>query len=112
MPAPMDNGAMLRKQVGQRIRQLRRSLGLTQQQLAARAGITPKLLGELERGKGNPTLETLASLAAALGVTCAAFFPQEPLPSNLYALSDREALVVREALAILDEKLKNPKGSS
>lgn len=86
MPPPMDRLWEVRKQLGQRIRYLRKSLGLTQQQLAARAGITPRLLGQLERGKGNPTLETLANVATALGVSC--------------------------AIAILDEKLKRSKDGS
>lgn len=55
-------------QVGRRLRALRKRAGLTQAQLAERAGITPDYLGRIERGQGAVTLETLDRIASALGV--------------------------------------------
>ena len=40
--------------------------GLTQKQLAARAGITQTVLSRTESGAGNPTLGLLEEIAAAL----------------------------------------------
>jgi transcriptional regulator with XRE-family HTH domain len=53
---------------GQRLRQLRREQGLSRQELAARAGISPGTVARLERGP-RPACRgrTLARLAAALG---------------------------------------------
>jgi len=41
---------------------------MTQEQLAEGADISLKHLGEIERGRGNPTLTTLEALAKALHV--------------------------------------------
>ena len=56
------------RQVGKRIRELRKRADLTQFKLAERAGITPDYLGRIERGRGAVTLETLERIASALGV--------------------------------------------
>jgi DNA-binding XRE family transcriptional regulator len=42
--------------------------GLTQEQLAVRAGMSQQYISDLERGKLNPTIVTLYELATALGV--------------------------------------------
>jgi transcriptional regulator with XRE-family HTH domain len=59
---------------GKRIRGLRRSKDLTQEQLAELAGISLQNMGEIERGKGNPTLVTLEKLSAALGEDLSSIF--------------------------------------
>lgn len=56
-------------QLGRKIRILRDALGMTQEKLAEEVNISLKHLGEIERGRGNPTLTTIVSLAAALHVT-------------------------------------------
>jgi transcriptional regulator with XRE-family HTH domain len=58
--------AHLRSRLGNRLRELRRTRTLSQEQLAARAGLSYKFVGEVERGLGNPTVDTLAALADAL----------------------------------------------
>jgi transcriptional regulator with XRE-family HTH domain len=47
--------------VGERVR-----LGLTQEELAARAGTTQARISEIERGVGNTTMDTLERVLAAL----------------------------------------------
>jgi transcriptional regulator with XRE-family HTH domain len=56
------------KVVGANARKARWSAGLTQEQAATEV-LTFRLLAELERGKGNPTLKTLFLLARRLGVS-------------------------------------------
>ena len=51
---------------GKKIRSLRRVKDLTQEQLAELAGVSLQNMGEIERGKGNPTLVTVEKLSAAL----------------------------------------------
>lgn len=63
--------------LGKRIQNLRQKAGITQEQLAEKADLSLKHLGELERGRGNPTLSSLGSLAAALGITLAEMFDFE-----------------------------------
>jgi transcriptional regulator with XRE-family HTH domain len=56
--------------LGPRIRAAREKLGLSQQELAARARISVPVLNRLENGqRANPGLETLRALARALRVT-------------------------------------------
>ncbi|OGW19085.1 MAG: hypothetical protein A2077_02915 [Nitrospirae bacterium GWC2_46_6] len=57
-----------KKQIGQRIRELRKKRGLTQEKAATMAGITGKHLSSIELGKENPTLNTLINLSAVLEV--------------------------------------------
>jgi transcriptional regulator with XRE-family HTH domain len=67
------------RQLGQRIRELRRILSLTQEELAARAGISVSFLSMMERGDRVPHIETLAKLADALRV---------PLPEMFLGLGE------------------------
>jgi transcriptional regulator with XRE-family HTH domain len=53
------------------VSRLRLDRGLTQQQLAEAAGMRQPRVAELERGDGNPRLETLIRIANALGVDVA-----------------------------------------
>ena len=46
----------------------------SQEQLAESAGLSLKHLGELERGRGNPTLASLESLAAAFRISLSDLF--------------------------------------
>jgi transcriptional regulator with XRE-family HTH domain len=50
------------------LHRLRTARGLSLAALAARADVAKATLANLERGRGNPTIETLWSLALALGV--------------------------------------------
>ncbi|MBI3988989.1 MAG: type II toxin-antitoxin system RelE/ParE family toxin [candidate division NC10 bacterium] len=53
--------------VGDQVLRLREKRGLTQGQLAAKVGTAAPNISRLEAGKANPTLRTLAKVAAALG---------------------------------------------
>ena len=72
--------------VGARVRQLRKRLGLTVEQLASRAGVSAGMISQLERGIGNPALESLARLSHALSV---------PIANLMLAADDDERRVVR-----------------
>lgn len=50
------------------IRKMRKAIGLTQIEYAKLAGVAPRVLIDLERGVGNPTLKTLEKLAAPFGL--------------------------------------------
>jgi DNA-binding XRE family transcriptional regulator len=54
--------------LGARIRELRLAAGLTQAELARRTGIHRPNIARVEAGRHTPSLETLARLAAAIGV--------------------------------------------
>lgn len=52
---------------GQRLKQRRLNLGLTQAQLFEQTGITAAYISFIERGKANPTLDMIIKLAEAVG---------------------------------------------
>lgn len=60
--------ANVRALFGRRLRALRKLRMFTQEQLGERAGVSGKLIGQIERGGGNPTLDVIVGLAAGLDV--------------------------------------------
>ena len=64
--------AFLRR-FGQRLQQLRKAAGLTQEELASRAGMSAKYLGAIERAERDVTLGSVERLVSALGIQ-----PYEP----------------------------------
>ena len=83
------------------VKQLRLEAGLTQAELASRAGVTVETVARLERvlrgrssANSNPSLETLVRLASALGVEVAELLsePSRPRPKD-----DRISMILRTA---------------
>ena len=54
--------------VGTRIRHRRWLIGMTQQQLAEKTGISQSDISKFETGGGNPSIKTLQRLAAGMGM--------------------------------------------
>ena len=55
------------EQMGEAVRELRRAAGLTQQQLAERAGVSRLCVSDLERSARQTGLSSLLRIVAALG---------------------------------------------
>lgn len=64
----------IRHRFGIAVKRRREELGLTQEDLAARAGLHRTYLSDIERGTRNPSLVNIDRLAAALTVSLADFF--------------------------------------
>lgn len=56
------------KAFGTKIRALRKHAGLSQEKLAAEAGVSANYMGQIERGECNVSLHLIARLAQTLGV--------------------------------------------
>jgi DNA-binding XRE family transcriptional regulator len=54
--------------IGSRIRALRRTQGISQSELAASSYVSRSYIGDIETGRKNPCIDTLALLAEALDV--------------------------------------------
>lgn len=69
--------------VGSRVRALRREHGWSRKALAERAGLSERFLADVESGRGNPSLRSLAEIAGALATTPVALLEA---PSQIVAL--------------------------
>ena len=58
----------LRARVARNLRRLRAERGLTQEEVAERAGLNRNYVGMLEREENSPTVDMLEKLAAVLQV--------------------------------------------
>ena len=64
----------IQERFGHRVRELRETRGLSQEELAFRAGVHRTYLDGIERGERNPALKNIAAIAEALGVTLSELF--------------------------------------
>lgn len=56
------------KKFGERVMELRKSKGLTQEELANKAEIERSYMGAIERGEKNPTLKKIFWISKALDI--------------------------------------------
>jgi len=71
MPTVMSD---VKDNFGKRVRELRVARGLSQEELAFRAGVHRTYLGGIERGERNPALKNIAAIAKALDVSLPELF--------------------------------------
>lgn len=57
------------KEFGERIRYLRKNMGLSQEELASRAPLHSMYIGQVEHGEKNVTVENIGKIAEALDVS-------------------------------------------
>jgi transcriptional regulator with XRE-family HTH domain len=93
-----------RRKLGLKIRELRKLMGYTQEELNEKSNVSAKFIGEIERGEVNPSLESLIRIASALNINVRDLFPDEK--SMLLCFSPSELKLVRKATGILYRKLK------
>jgi transcriptional regulator with XRE-family HTH domain len=88
----------------------RKEAGLTQRELALRAGTSQSAIARLERGQASPTLATLERLAAAAGFrVLLEFVPKPPVDAVIEAYKrDVDRTLLRENLAkSVDERIRS-----
>lgn len=76
--------------LGDKIRKIRKSEGLTISALAERVGVSESYISQLERGLMDPSVSLLRKLANALEVSVAAFFDDDGSPPIITRLEERE----------------------
>ena len=109
------------KTIGNRIRQLRNDIPISQEKLAHVAEIAPSFLGEIERNEKKPSIDTLEKISNALGISLSELFNYEistlSSSDNLYldkitielkdcSLAEQEALyrILKQAIAFKNIK--------
>ena len=94
--------------LGQRIRRQRKLLGLTQKEVAERAGISLPFYGHIERGTRKASLETTVDIANALGVSTDMLLQDsldvmtKPLASDA-CLSEHSRALLTDIVGVLRE---------
>lgn len=75
--------------VAARIKILRVSRSMSQEDLALRAEINPAYFGQVERGLKCPTVDTLYKISKALEIPLSEIFRQDTLPVSVLPESQR-----------------------
>ncbi|HEY0875583.1 MAG TPA: helix-turn-helix transcriptional regulator, partial [Vicinamibacterales bacterium] len=112
LPAPVElthcpraNARTIIEMFGHCVRVNRLRRGLSQRQLAARAHMRKKFIGEIERGTSNPSLESMVLVADALGCELAELLPSGDTLRTAAFKAD-ELCKAHNALAVLTSILK------
>ena len=88
------------KILGQRIRNYRTAMGLSQEKLAELCGCHPTYIGQIERGEKNATIESIEKISVALNVSLSKLF------EKLGTQNDETRNIPLECYEFLSEKTK------
>ncbi len=83
--AKPEQAAEWQRDFGQRLREIRLAHGMSQMQLALAADIDPTYVSAVEQGRRNISLVNINALAATLGISARALFPdtsETPKPAG------------------------------
>ncbi|MBR1560224.1 MAG: helix-turn-helix transcriptional regulator [Clostridia bacterium] len=94
-------------EVGQRIIERRKSLGLTQEALAEKADVTTQFVSYAESGKRAMRPENLLKLSVALGVSADYLLTGEIIDKDLLILSEKLRSLTPSQLRIVEEIIDN-----
>lgn len=111
LPGPRPEHRSVDRHIGERIRERRAEMGLTQEELGAALSISYQQVQKYETGANRVSAGRLFDIAATLGVDIAYFFASyrgnvrgEPLPHGGHNRSAIE--LVRNFLEIKDEAVR------
>jgi transcriptional regulator with XRE-family HTH domain len=113
----MKNKDEFAKQIGNRIKELRKEAGLTLKQLAKATELSAPLISKIENGLAMPSLPTLRLIADALKVNPGYFFRDEDQRGYVISRQGNRKIVVSERgparkisyeLELLAEGMENP----
>lgn len=88
--------------LGAKLTKIREEQGLNQSQLAKKAGLSPGLIGQIEKGKIQPSLQTVEKLASALEISPCYFIVEEDGLQELLNLLTPEVRTL-----LLDKKVQS-----
>jgi transcriptional regulator with XRE-family HTH domain len=83
--------------IGKRIKSKREDLGVKQNELAERVGVSPSAINQFEKGEKKPSPDVLTKIAEELGVST----------DYLLGASEEEKLFVNETIAAAFRDFKN-----
>ena len=84
------------KDLGKRIKELRKSKGFTQERLSEIVGVDPKHLSRIECGNNVPSIDLITRISSVLGIELQMFFQTSHLKSK--------DILIKEINKILDNE--------
>lgn len=75
--------------ISRRLQEIRTNLGLSQEQVALRAGITTTYYGQIERSIKNPTIAVVEKICAAMNISLEDFFKSENIEYEYDLLTEQ-----------------------
>lgn len=92
--------------LGKRIRSQRKLLGMTQEELSEKVGVSCSFIGLIERGSRKLSLETLVNISEALNISCDALL-QDSLNGSrsveTSGMNERSLKLLNEIASVLRE---------
>lgn len=95
------------RQFAERLRETRRTAGLTQRELAEAASLSEGYVARLEAGDTSPGLDLMSRLAAALSVPLTDLLPAATPPAPLDSLREQVQSLCEEVLLSGDRATLN-----
>lgn len=99
--------------IGKKLRETRRSLGLTQEQVSETLGLAPRYISDIERDKTKGSLDTLVKLCNIYHIT-PTYILKEYLNSSeieiddtiigYYQLAEEEKDIIRQLICFMNKK--------
>jgi len=68
--------------LGQKVREARHRLGMTQQQLAERVACSPEWISKIERGRASPSLQCISSIGQVVGADLTVLLQPAPVATT------------------------------
>lgn len=91
-------------QFAARLKEIRRSRGMTQTELATRSQVTPSYIGRLEASGASPGIDLVERLAKSLGTTLSELLPSGPQPDTMGVLREQAKQVFESVLKNADRE--------
>ena len=92
----------IKKELGEKIKRLRKKRGLTQEQLAEMINVAPRTLSGIEIGENFVTADTLDKIISSLNTTSEELFATNHLKTSDEMLAD----IIKIAKSIKDDREK------
>lgn len=107
--SPRDVNLLL----GRNLRRLRESLGLSQRELAKRAGLTNSSISTVEQGLVSPSVQSLERILAAFPLSLSAFFrwQEKAAPAVMITREDLLSTALHPALGVIQQPLSQCLGA-
>ena len=99
-------------EIGEKIKNLRTILGLTQEELAERAELTKGFISQLERGLTSPTIGSLEDVLEALGTNISDFFKEEKEEKVVFEKMDAFETIFENGKSTLEWIVPNAQRNS